>query len=99
MVIWPSVWQTAIAMAPAWGLLAADEPPSSLLTRLDPATRAKVLMALLGIVLLGVALVAFVVLNGRYFRRIARKRWGPTELRQEDWYRKPLTPSDPHDPE
>ena len=42
------------------------------LERLDPVTRARALMALLGLVLLGVTLVACVMMGGRWVRRLAR---------------------------
>jgi hypothetical protein len=51
----------------------ADEP---LLKQLDPPRRAAVLMALLGLVLIGVTLVACVMIGGRWARRMARHRPG-----------------------
>ena len=68
-------------------LLAAEEP---LLHKLDPALRAKVIMALIGLVLLGLALVLLVLVGGRYVRRLARQRTGPMQPGQDDWYRRPL---------
>ena len=52
-------------------LLAESSTPTGL-ERLDPPTRARVIMALLGLVLLGVTLVACVMIGGRWVRRLAR---------------------------
>ena len=79
-------------MQPAIWLVAEEHRQQTLLMRLDPANRAKVIMALLGLVLVGAALVALVWLGGRRLRRIARERSGPTPPHQDDWYRKPLAP-------
>jgi hypothetical protein len=54
-------------------LLDADSTASMGLERLDPVTRARVLMALLGLVILSVALVACVMIGGRWVRRLARQ--------------------------
>ncbi len=51
-----------------------DEAP---LKRLDEFTRAKVLLAILGLVLLGVGMIAMVMMGGRYVRRLARHRPEP----------------------
>ena len=40
--------------------------------RLDPVTRTVVLMALLGLVLLGITLIACVMIGGHWVRRLAR---------------------------
>jgi hypothetical protein len=69
-------------------LLAAEEEP--LLDKLDPVLRTKVLMALLGLILLGLALVLLVMMGGRYVRRLARQRPGSSQSVQDEWYRKPL---------
>jgi hypothetical protein len=53
-------------------LMIADSTASMGLERLDPVTRARVLMALLGLVILSVALVACVMIGGRWVRRLAR---------------------------
>ncbi|MGH7138403.1 MAG: hypothetical protein ACREHD_21850 [Pirellulales bacterium] len=52
--------------------------------------RAKAIMALLGIIVLGVGLAAMIVLGGRAVKRLARHRRGPTNARDDSWYRKPL---------
>jgi hypothetical protein len=70
----------------------------SVLMRLEPANRAKVLMALLALVLVGLGLIALAWLGGRHLRRIAKRRPGPTNPRMEDWYRKPLVPPDSDPP-
>jgi hypothetical protein len=53
----------------------AAEP---LIERLDPPRRAAVLMAILGLVLVGLLIVTCVMIAGRWTRRIARQRHGPT---------------------
>ena len=45
---------------------------------LPPTTKAMVLMALLGIALLGLLLVVFILLGGHWVRRIGSHRRGPT---------------------
>jgi hypothetical protein len=67
--------------------------------------RAKAMMALLGIIVLGVGLAAMIVLGGRAVKRLARHRSRATSARDDSWYRKPLEseptaghpPSDDHD--
>ncbi len=64
------------------GALRAEEalmptPKKSLLQQLDPTTRAKVLMALLGLILLGITLIAVVCIGARYVRRV-----GTTQFKQ-----------------
>jgi hypothetical protein len=79
-------------------LAAADQKAEPLLMRLDPVSRAKVLMSLLALVLMGIALVAMVWLGARHLRRIARKPVRPTVEHEDDWYRKPLIPHEPRSP-
>ncbi|MGD9633388.1 MAG: hypothetical protein AB7G28_24475 [Pirellulales bacterium] len=65
-----------------WCLFAASSATESaepLIERLDPPRRAAVLMAILGLVLLGLALVACVMIGGRWMRRVARHQLGPTQ--------------------
>ncbi|MBI3839314.1 MAG: hypothetical protein HY288_15455 [Planctomycetia bacterium] len=91
---------TSVTPAPlAQSLLAIDEQAKSLLDRLDPERRAKVVMALLGVILAGLALVALVVLCGRHFRRVMGKPVHPTPRHQDDWFRKPLVPREPTKPQ
>ena len=47
-----------------------------LIERLDPPRRAAVLMAILGLVILGLTLVACVMIGGRWVRRLARDEHG-----------------------
>jgi hypothetical protein len=68
---------------PAWAaamLLAAEEiePP---LPQLDPQRRAGVLLALAGLVILGLGMIALVWLGAQHVRRLARQR--PTERPRE----------------
>jgi hypothetical protein len=80
-------------------LLAAEGEP--LLRKLDPVLRTQVLMALLGLVLIGLLLVLLIMMGGRFVRRLARHRTGASAAAaQDDWYRKPLaTPERPSDNE
>lgn len=78
-------------------LAAADKQAEPLLVRLDPASRAKVLMAILGLVVLGAALLAMIWLGARWVRRLAREPMRSTSPRQDDWYRKPLSGDAPND--
>jgi hypothetical protein len=80
-------------------LLAATDQTRSLLDRLDPERRAKVIMALLGVTLAGLALVALAVLCGRHFRRVVRKPAKATPRHENDWFRKPLAPHEPAKPQ
>ncbi len=79
-------------------LLAAADRAEPLLMRLDPEQRAKVLMAFVGLVLVGALLIAIVWLGGRHLRRIARNRPRPTSPHDDQWYRKPLVPKEPSPP-
>ena len=93
----------ATSLVAAWAasaplLSAAEEKAQPLLVRLDPQSRAKVLMALLGLVLVGIALVAMTIMIGRQVLRMARTSHGPTPRHEDDWYRKPLVPHEPEDP-
>jgi hypothetical protein len=98
MVIHRSALLVAAWTSGAPLLLAAEEKARPLLLRLDPQNRAKVLMALLGLVLVGIGLVALTVMAGRQVLRIARTSHGPTRRYEDDWHRKPLVPGEPDDP-
>ena len=85
--------------APCFGWwVCAAEGAQPLIRKLEPATRAKVLAALAGLVILGFALMALAWLGAhatrRYmqregsFRRIPRR----AELDRDDWAEKPLIP-------
>ena len=65
----------------------------TLLERLTPVDRARVGMALLGLVVLLLAIVAFTVLTGRMARRQARKPLPPVRDLKDAWAAKPLTAS------
>jgi hypothetical protein len=68
--------------------LLADNDPRPLLERLSPAQRGAVLAALFALVLLGMALVAFVYLGGRFVRRENRRRPPDRPPLPSDWDRK-----------
>lgn len=97
MVTYLSSW-VAAAQTHALPLLAVEQKAEPLLMRLDPPVRAKVLMALLGLVLVGIGLVAITLIAGRHVVRIARASHGPTPRHEDDWYRKPLIPKEPNPP-
>lgn len=65
---------------------------AQLIDRLPALTKARLLMALLGIIVLGLGMILFVILGGRYVRRLSRSNVAPTKPESEDWYRKPLNP-------
>lgn len=74
-------------------LLQPGQPrPKLLLERLDPQLRAEVLLALLAMVLVGLALVAIVVIWGNRLRRAARHRPRPRDIGADRWYAKPIPP-------
>jgi hypothetical protein len=81
----------AVASAPlAW----ATENAEPLLMRLTPQNRSLVLMALLGLLLVGAGLIALAVIGGRHVLREARRKPSPTPRLEDGWYRKPLVPRD-----
>jgi hypothetical protein len=61
-------------------LAQAEQAAEPLLERLDPPRRAVVLMALLGVVLTGIALVACIMIGSRWVRRNARSGVRPTPI-------------------
>jgi cytoskeletal protein RodZ len=73
-----------------WLLWADVEAKKSLWDRLDPVRRAQLLMALLGLLLLGFLLVTLVLWGGRYVRRLARHNRPTKPLESDRWYGKPL---------
>ena len=94
-----------------WRLLFAQEAVQSLLHRLPPEARARVAMAILGLLLLGGGLVALLIMIGRQFRRRTRLGYRPIQRRPDEWAHKPLVlppsaeppqgetqPPPPHDP-
>jgi hypothetical protein len=76
--------------------LFAENEGVPLLERLDPTQRAAVLAALFGLVLVGLALVAFIWLGGRIVRRQNRRNPPQRPLIQSDWDRnQPLEEKNP----
>ena len=79
----------ALFQATAW----ADVAPQPLIKRLDGPTKAKVLAALAGLIILGFGLVALIWLGARVTQRY---RQGSSVFRptprpgEHDWARKPL---------
>lgn len=69
MVIVPSILGKGGAM-----LFAAAKDAGPVFEQLDAPRRAAVVMALLGLTLLGLFLIAFVMLGGHWVRRLARHR-------------------------
>jgi hypothetical protein len=72
-----------------WLLGAEDPLPKATVT---PLVRAKLLMALLALVVLGLGLVVAVILGGWMVRRLARQRTAPSGAVDDAWYAKPLVP-------
>ncbi len=77
----------------AWLLAQQTEP---LIRRLDPQTRAKVLAALAGLIILGFAMIALVWLGGRATRRYMgiepMQRRREPGINPDDWAHKPIVP-------
>jgi hypothetical protein len=75
-----------------WLLAAEDPDPKLPINRLDPVTRTKVIMALLGLVILGLGAIVCVRLGGRWVKRVVRSK--PDESKTpsaeipSDWDRK-----------
>jgi hypothetical protein len=76
----------------------AAEQTEPLLMRLTPQNRSIVLLALLGLLLVGAGLIALAILGGRHVLREARKKPVPTSRLEDGWYRKPLIPRDGESP-
>lgn len=85
---------TSACLALAVWPLAAAEKAETLLTKLDPANRAKVLMGLLALVLVGLGLVALAWIGGRRLRRVIKQPLPPARRSEDQWYRKPLVPQE-----
>jgi hypothetical protein len=66
----------------------AENEAVPLLQRLDPSQRAAVVAALFALVLLGMALVAFIYLGGRFVRRQHRREPPARPPLPSDWDRK-----------
>ena len=57
-------------------IFAAQQAGDAVLERLDPPRRAAVVMALLGLTLVGLFLITFAMVGGHWVRRLARHRPG-----------------------
>jgi hypothetical protein len=82
---WPLLLRRAALLGLLAWFLAADAKQLPW-DRLDPVRRAQVLMALLGLLLLGFLLIMLVLVGGRYARRLARQRpanRSPSETAQQ----------------
>jgi hypothetical protein len=87
-------WMSWPGFATALGgriLMAESAHAETLLSRV----RAKILMALLALVLAGLGLVVLAWLGGRRLRRIAGQRPVSTRPHENRWYQKPLVPHEP----
>jgi hypothetical protein len=60
--------------------------PSLLAAAIDPATRAKLMMALLGLVILGIGLMLLAMVGGRMVRRMTRDSKPPGGQIADRWY-------------
>lgn len=79
-------------------LMAADEGKRPL-ERLDPLSRAKVFAALVGLIILGLAMIALIYLGARMTRRYMHGSSslpvaGTDDARRDDWAATPLVPSE-----
>jgi len=89
---------TSACIAMAVWPLAVAEKTETVLTKLDPANRAKVLMALLALVLVGLGLVALAWIGGRRLRRVIKQPLPPVRHVDDQWYQKPLAPPESRSP-
>jgi hypothetical protein len=72
MVIAPHIFWLRNVM-----LLALHQPGDAVIEKLDPPVRAAVIMALLGLTLVGLFLITFIMVGGHWVRRLARHRPAP----------------------
>ena len=91
------VTSQAVRVSLAWAaiagipwLMGADADPNTLWERLSRIQQAKVLMALLGLLLLALVMLLVISAGARMVRRFARQGVGPSRAEQDDWARKPL---------
>ena len=61
-------------------LIAAQQTGDAVIERLDPPRRAAVLMALLGLTLVGLFLITFIMVGAHWVRRLARHRPGERRI-------------------
>ncbi|MGE0610307.1 MAG: hypothetical protein AB7O62_24675 [Pirellulales bacterium] len=71
------------------------DTPQTAPRKMDPVTRARVIMAFWGFLLTGAVLVALVMLLGRMVRRRARLHIGPSRYGVAPLDSGPLPPRDP----
>ena len=86
-----NAFASAILLASVASVLAADSEP--LIKRLDDASRAKVLAALAGLIILGFAMVLLTWLGARItqrYRRSAPFARATPRPAEHEWARKPL---------
>jgi hypothetical protein len=78
-------------------LILAQEKSGEPLSRIDPQTRAKLLAALAGLIILGLGMMALVWLGARVTRRYMNQGGAFHERPpdEDDWARKPLVPAPP----
>jgi len=100
---WVGRCSAALAAALALAATAWADVPPPLIKRLDDPTRAKVLAALAGLIILGFAMVLLTWLGARVVQRYRKSTayFRPTPRPGEhDWARRPLTPggSEPDQP-
>jgi hypothetical protein len=88
-----------------WAAWIEADPNSLPIERLDPATRASVLMALLALSLLWLLVIAMIVLGARWARnygesppRASNPKPKKSVPDPDDWARKPLVPTKDDDP-
>ena len=85
-------------------LLAGAAPARSLIHRLDPATRAKVLAALAALIILGFAMMFLAWLGARVTRRYMNRgvreagRGRRSVPQEDDWAARPLVPRSAEEP-
>jgi hypothetical protein len=91
LVIWSAAW-LSVALPGTWAW--AEQPQTALIKRLDGATRAKVLAALAGLIILLFAMVALIWLGARITQRYRNRQpyFRPTPRPSEhDWAKRPLS--------
>jgi hypothetical protein len=94
-------WILALAAIAFANCVAVAEEPRPLIRRLDDPTRAKVLAALAGLIILGFSMVLLTWLAARVVQRYRHGTpfFRPTTRPGEHaWAKKPLIPSDPEPP-
>ena len=80
---------SAIAACSTWIHLFAQQG-EPVFRRLEPATRAKVLAALAGFIILGIALMLFAWMGSRATRRYMNSGNSPKPRLDDDWAKKAL---------